>query len=196
MTKDKIKKNCLYFLIGYLAISAVLLWFGFDIRYEILYAVFGDISYFDEYSAVSICLRIFGFPILCDYGILSPVPFLRIRAILRVVLSIFASFFLKEENRREKIRKFGRILIKILIVYLVVSSVVILFNIDWQQFSSESAHHPEISSPGFNSGQNSINVIFGLPPSAWTPAKGVPPTYLIQVVIKLALALSLYMTDF
>lgn len=77
--------------------------------------------------------------------------------------------------------KLKKILIILIIIYLFISSLYILFHIDFNEA-------PEIVGMGFSESNNIIRIFMGLPKTLST-YRGVPPIYLISVAIRLIIAI-------
>lgn len=76
--------------------------------------------------------------------------------------------------------KIKNIVIIILIVYLIISSIYILFHINFDE-------EPKYVGPGFSNSNNILRLFMGLPKTCST-YEGVPPIFLIEVLIKIVLA--------
>lgn len=76
-----------------------------------------------------------------------------------------------------------KVFVPIVILYLIVSSIYCSIHIDFRG-------RPQITSPGYSRETNLIRNFMGLP-STMTTYEGVPPIYLLQVVIKMVIALIL-----
>lgn len=76
-----------------------------------------------------------------------------------------------------------KVFVPIVILYLIVSSIYCSIHIDFRG-------RPQITSPGYSRETNLIRSFMGLPSTA-TTYEGVPPIYLLQVVIKMVIALIL-----
>ena len=75
------------------------------------------------------------------------------------------------------------ILIWILISYLIISAIYILFHIDFFE-------EPEIVGPGFSESNNILRLFMGIPRTLST-YEGVSPIFLIEVIVKIILAIIL-----
>ena len=76
-----------------------------------------------------------------------------------------------------------KILLLILIVYLFISSTYILFHIN---FGTE----PKVTGMGFSNFNNLIRVFMGIP-KTYTTYEGVSPWFLIEVILKVIIAILL-----
>lgn len=79
-----------------------------------------------------------------------------------------------------KIKNILKILIIPIIIYLFISSLYILFHIDF-------GNAPEVVGMGFSESNNKVRLFMGLPETRST-YRGVPPIYLLSVVIRLSVA--------
>ncbi len=80
-------------------------------------------------------------------------------------------------------KDFKRIIICILISYLIISSLYILFHINFFE-------EPEITGMGFSESNNILRLFMGIP-KTYSTYEGVSPLFLIEVIIKLIIAIVL-----
>ena len=80
-------------------------------------------------------------------------------------------------------KKSKKILISIFIVYLLISALYVFFHIDFLE-------PPEYAGMGFSPTNNILHLFMGLP-KTYTTYGGVSPIFLIEVVVKIILAIVL-----
>ena len=80
-------------------------------------------------------------------------------------------------------KDFKRIIICILISYLIISSLYILFHINFFE-------EPEITGMGFSESNNVLRLFMGIP-KTYSTYEGVSPLFLIEVIIKIIIAIVL-----
>lgn len=82
-------------------------------------------------------------------------------------------------------RKSKKIVIIVIVIYLIISALYVLFHIDF--FESSAA---EIGGMGFSESNNILRLFMGLP-RTFTTNKSVSPLFLLEVVIKIIIAIGL-----
>lgn len=87
----------------------------------------------------------------------------------------------------KSMKKILKIIIYIFVAYLLISAIYILPYIN---FGKE----PYAVGPGFSEEENIIRTIMGLPPINST-YKGVPPIYLLSVVIRVVISIILLIAN-
>jgi len=80
-------------------------------------------------------------------------------------------------------KKSKKILIYIFVVYLIISALYVLFHIDFFE-------QRELVGMGFSPTNNILRLFMGLP-KTYTTYGGVSPIFLIEVVVKIILAIVL-----
>ena len=75
--------------------------------------------------------------------------------------------------------KLLKLLIIVVILYLFISAIYVLLHIDF-------GTPPETVGMGFSESRNTLRIFMGLPKTL-TTYECVPPTYLIQVIVKVAI---------
>lgn len=80
-------------------------------------------------------------------------------------------------------KKLMKYLVVILIVYLIISAIYVLFHIDFFEKS-------EIVGMGFSESNNILRLFMGLP-KTFTTYQNVSPVFLIEVIVKIILAIFL-----
>ena len=80
-------------------------------------------------------------------------------------------------------KKLLKVLIIFIILYLFISAIYVLIHIDF-------GNPPEIVGMGFSSSRNRMRILMGLPKTVST-YEGVPPIYLIQVIVKVCVGIIL-----
>lgn len=80
-------------------------------------------------------------------------------------------------------KDFKRFIICILISYLIISALYILFHINFFE-------EPEITGPGFSESNNVLRLFMGIP-KTYSTYEGVSPLFLIEVIIKIIIAIVL-----
>lgn len=74
-------------------------------------------------------------------------------------------------------KKLLKLLTMLIIIYIFISAIYVLRHIDF-------GTPPEIVGMGFSESRNTMRMFMGLP-KTYTTYEGVPPIYLIQVIIKI-----------
>lgn len=74
-------------------------------------------------------------------------------------------------------KKLLKLLAILIILYLFISAIYVLIYVDFET-------PPYIVGPGFSESKNILRIFMGLPPT-FTTYEGVPPIYLIQVIVKI-----------
>ena len=82
-------------------------------------------------------------------------------------------------------RKSKKILMIVIVIYLIISALYILFHIEF--FESSEA---EIVGMGFSESNNILRLFMGLP-KTFTTDESVSPLFLLEVVIKIIIAVVL-----
>lgn len=82
-------------------------------------------------------------------------------------------------------RKSKKIVIIVIVIYLIISALYVLFHIDFFE-SSET----EIVGMGFSESNNICRLFMGLPRTV-TTNESVSPLFLLEVVIKIIIAIGL-----
>jgi len=80
-------------------------------------------------------------------------------------------------------KKVKKILIYVLIAYLIISALYILFHINFFE-------EPQVVGMGFSESKNILRLFMGLP-KTFTTYEGVSPVFLIEVIIKISIAIFL-----
>ena len=80
-------------------------------------------------------------------------------------------------------KDFKRFIICILISYLIISALYILFHINFFE-------KPEFTGPGFSESNNTLRLFMGIP-KTYSTYEGVSPLFLIEVIIKIIIAIVL-----
>lgn len=80
-------------------------------------------------------------------------------------------------------KKVINLLIVIVIIYLIISAVYVLFHINFDE-------EPEFVGMGFSESKNMLRLFMGLP-ETFTTYEGVSPIFLIEVIVKVVLAVFL-----
>ncbi len=88
---------------------------------------------------------------------------------------------------KNKFKNILKIVIILLIIYLFISSFYILVHIDFE-------NAPETVGMGFSESNNKLRFFLGLPPTHSTYG-GVEPIYLIFVVVRILLAVILFIVN-
>lgn len=80
-------------------------------------------------------------------------------------------------------KKVKKILIYVIIAYLIISALYILFHINFFE-------EPQVVGMGFSESKNKLRLFMGLPKTL-TTYEGVSPVFLIEVIIKIIIAIFL-----
>lgn len=80
-------------------------------------------------------------------------------------------------------KKVKKILIYVIIAYLIISALYILFHINFFE-------EPQVVGMGFSKSKNILRLFMGLP-KTYNTYKGVSPVFLIEVIIKISIAIFL-----
>ena len=80
-------------------------------------------------------------------------------------------------------KDFKRFIIYLLISYLIISALYILFHINFFE-------KPEFTGPGFSESNNILRLFMGIP-KTYSTYEGVSPLFLIEVIIKIIIAIVL-----
>lgn len=88
---------------------------------------------------------------------------------------------------KNKFKNILKIVIIFLIIYLLISSLYILVHINF-------GNAPETVGMGFSESDNKVRIFMGLP-KTYSTYKGVEPIYLISVLIRIVLAVILFIVN-
>lgn len=80
-------------------------------------------------------------------------------------------------------KKVKKTLIYVIIAYLIISALYILFHINFFE-------EPQVVGMGFSGSKNKLRLFMGLP-KTFSTYEGVSPVFLIEVIIKISIAIFL-----